>query len=609
MAISSAVLIMFLPIHVEMLGWGGYPNLLSLSILMVSIGLLTSWLKSGGRRAFLALLSMSAIIAVGHNLTLLVYFTTLLLLLVSTLVIRSFRSSLKILTILLFIVGIYLIYILVFLWPSQYILNNEAAYYRLKVVLSTGFLTWIFKSGGFLLLLYSLMAVSILSALLTRQKLMEIGILASWLISPFLLLNLHEFGIALDYQRIFFFFVDPFVLLASSVTVFLFSKSPVNETYDLLKLKEWISRIFGSNSLSFFKRLLQTLLLIGLIIACIASVSYGYWTLKSVDSWYNYRDKYGDWEKLDALKWIKNNVPERAVIVAEEEIGRWIEGYSSRRVLMYAHPMYLFIKGEQERAYAARAILLSSFCLTNDVAAMYEPHDPRENISTRIALKTLGALEEILYLEANSSYVEGYFGRGVFREYLSDARDVEILEGADSVRIRYIFDHIIVEKILSMERGFAEASLIFRIEALEPDVKPEKLVVELREWFTRRIWEVKVKPGGRLLLVTDVGQILLETNSITAFPFIFNANQSAEIKLSALEGVGGGGEVRLVHSTDLMKKFGARYIVIPRLQEAIFKRYIILKPITKPEYMHLLSDPSYRIVYQNEKVIILELVK
>jgi hypothetical protein len=35
----------------------------------------------------------------------------------------------------------------------------------------------------------------------------------------------------------------------------------------------------------------------------------------------------------------------------------------------------------------------------------------------------------------------------------------------------------------------------------------------------------------------------------------------------------------------------------------------MLKPITRPEYMHLLDDPSYRMVYQNDRVIILELTE
>ena len=80
------------------------------------------------------------------------------------------------------------------------------------------------------------------------------------------------------------------------------------------------------------------------------------------------------------------------------------------------------------------------------------------------------------------------------------------------------------------------------------------------------------------------------------------------IRVSSLEGSGGGGEVKLIHSVELMKKFGAEYVVVPRLQETRFERHITLKPVTRPEYMHLLHDPSYRIVYQNDRVLVLELV-
>jgi len=607
--VSAAAMIMLLPIHVEMLGWGGYPNLLCLSILMIAMGSLISWLRDGGRGILAILVISSLLVVFGHSLASLIYLSTLLLLLFSSLALRCGKISLKVFLIASIVIVACLIYWLAFLQPSRYVINNEAAYYHLKLTLSTGLLNWTFKSGAFLLLLYALAAVTIASALFTRQRLLEVGGLVAWLIPPLLLPYLHDFGIALDYARVFFFFTDPFVLLASGVSTFIFSDLPLSGSAEVERLKELLSRAFGRNSIGFIRRLLQVLLLIGLVIAAALSVSHGYWTLISVDEWYDFRDKYGDWEKLEALRWIKDNTPRDSVFVAEEQIARWIEGYSSRRTLMYAHPMYLFIRGELERAYVAKAILLSSIYLTNGAGAIYEPHDPRENMSTRIALKSLGALEDIFFLEANSSYVEGISHKGVFRAYFSDARNVEVLEDGKKIKVRYIFDELVVEKDLLMKSYAAEASLLFRSTPLSSDVKLKRLVIELKPWPRMKIWNVRVKPGGKLLLTTNVGPIVVEANSSTAFPFVFSAGQEAVIRISSLKGSGGGERVKLVHSVDLMKKFDARYVVIPRLQETRFKRGIELKPVTKPEYMHLLSDPSYRIAYQNDRVIILKLVK
>jgi hypothetical protein len=271
--------------------------------------------------------------------------------------------------------------------------------------------------------------------------------------------------------------------------------------------------------------------------------------------------------------------------------------------------MYLFVDGEQERAYAARTILLSSLCLTNGAAAIYEPRDSRESISTRIALKSMGALEEVLFLESNSSYVEASRDGRVSREYLSNAKSVEVFEGKDEVRLSYVFEGFIVDKVARISPENNGVRLIFKVNSPNPGVKLERLVIELKGWPTRTIWEAKIKPNGTLSLTTDVGQLTVKTNSMTAFPFIFDPDQEAIIEISSLGRALARAEVKLVHSRELMKEFNARYIIIPRLQESSFKRYIMLKPITRPEYMHLLDDPSYRMVYQNDRVIILELTE
>jgi hypothetical protein len=605
-AIVTAIIIMLLPIHVEMFGWGGYPNILGLSLLMISMALLISWLRGTIGRLLPALFITSALIVLDHNLTFLVYSMSLLMLLLSLFLLKKIAAALKVLSVFSLTLGVYFLYTFAFLWPPQYLLYNEAAYHHLIVTLSSGFLTWMFKSGYFLLTLYTLMAVTIICALLTRKMLIEVGVLVAWLVAPLLLINLHVLGISLDYQRIFFFISEPLVLLAVSPLQFFSNTSKRGESLTLTMLREWALRIFRPGLINNFRRLLQILLILGLAFASFSSVIYGYSTLKSVNEWYNFRDKYGDLEKLEALKWIKENTSTDAVFVAEEEIARWIEGYSSRRVLMYTHPMYLFVKGEQERAYVARTILLSSLCLTNGIVAMYEPYDSRANVSTRIALKSRGALEEVFFLESNSSYLEASLDGKVSREYLSNAKGVEVFEDKDEVRFSYVFENLTVDKVVLINSENNEASLIFRVNSYDPRIKLEKLVIELKEWPKRTIWEVKVKPNGTLLLTTDIGQFVVETNSVKAFPFIFEASQEAIIKISPLEQPQGGTEVKIVHSRELMKEFNARYVVIPRLQDSGFKRYITLKPITRPEYMHLLYDPSYRVVYQNDRVIILE---
>jgi hypothetical protein len=607
-SIVAALLMMLLPIHVEMVGWGGYPNILGLFLSTVSIALLISWLRDDVGKMLPALFIMSALISISHNLTFLVYSAALTITSVSLFLTGKSTKALKVLSVLLLTVGVYFFYVFVFLWPPSYSLYNEAAYHHLKVDLSSGFLTWIFKSSGLLLTLYALAAVTITSAILLRKRLLEVGVLVSWLITPLLLINSHVFGIALDYQRVFLFFVDPFILLAA-FSFDMFSDIPANEGDSRFAIiKEWVLRFFSPRFINLTKRILYFLLVVGIIAAIVLSSTYGLLTFKSINEWYNFRDSYGDIEKLEAVKWIKSNIASDYTIVAEEEIARWIEGYSSRRVLMYAHPMYLFINGEQQRAYIAKTILLSSVCLNNNAVAIYETHDPRENMSTRIAVRSLGALEEIFFLETNSSYIEGSKGTTQFRKYLSDARSVELIEDAKSIRVTYGFEWFVVDKHLSINSENGKAQLSFKVKYLDSDTLLNKLVIELKSWPARSIWEIKVKSTGTLLLKTSIGEIVIETNSLAAFPFVFDPNREATISLSLAKVYHAKEEVKLWKSKSLLKDFNAKFIVVPRLQETQLKSNIQLKPLTKPEYMHLLGDPSYRIAYENERVIILEFI-
>jgi hypothetical protein len=183
-SIVAALLMMLLPIHVEMVGWGGYPNILGLFLSTVSIALLISWLRDDVGKMLPALFIMSALISISHNLTFLVYSAALTITSVSLFLTGKSTKALKVLSALLLTVGVYFFYVFVFLWPPSYSLYNEAAHHHLKVDLSSGFLTWIFKSSGLLLTLYALAAVTITSAILLRKRLLEVGVLVSWLITP-----------------------------------------------------------------------------------------------------------------------------------------------------------------------------------------------------------------------------------------------------------------------------------------------------------------------------------------------------------------------------------------------------------------------------------------
>ena len=186
-ALATAISFIFPPIHVEMLGWGGYPNLLALSLIMLSFSLLVEWLRGKtSKPKIVILLLTSSLIAITHNLSLLVFLTSLALLSLGALVLKRRKEAARCLITALPAVLSYSFYTVTTGWYQYYIVSNEAAYYRLALNLDSGVLGWIFKNNIILIILYLFMASTILHAVYKNRFRLETGVLSAWLLSPLL---------------------------------------------------------------------------------------------------------------------------------------------------------------------------------------------------------------------------------------------------------------------------------------------------------------------------------------------------------------------------------------------------------------------------------------
>jgi len=607
----SSSLFMVLPLHVEMFGWGGYPNLMGISLIMIALASMVAWIRGDGIKYPALTLTLSCLLAFSHNLTSLTYLSTLTILIIGFMFFRNFRAAAKVGTALTASLISYLIYFIASSSPSSYVLDNTAAYYRLAPQISSGLLIWMFKNPFFLLLLYILFSAALLYAVFLRRFL-EVAVLSAWLITPMLLLNLHALGIALDYARVFYFITDPLVLIASGSVSFLTIRNGILMNSQVIStLKETLTQKLPQIRLNAVAKFLTALLVVLIIAASASSLLIGFATFKNVEEWYNFRDSYGDVQKLEAIQWLHDNVPKKSVVVAEEEIARWIEGFSGRRTLMYAQPMYLFLRGEQERAYMAKAILLSSISLHNGQAWIYERNSPKHNITTIFALNVKGAFDEFLYLESNSSYVELVSDGQTKREILSDALAVDTTILEDKIVTNYVLPSVRVGKTVRLADSSPKAFLEFTVNPLKDGVDIKRFVVELKRWPQRVFFEMHVLPEGELKIVTELGTVIVKTNAKTAFPFIFKADSGSElhayIALYAENPTGRPNVTQVLLTQEIMNEMRVEYVVLPKIQDAKPRRDISLDTLTRPEYMHLLNSPLFNKVYENERVIILRL--
>ncbi|MEM2291864.1 MAG: hypothetical protein QXX41_01150 [Nitrososphaerota archaeon] len=609
-SILVALTMMFLPLHVEMLGWGGYPNLLALSMITIALSILVTWLRGDvlGWKTLAILFLITVLIPLTHNLTFLIYETTLLTILLVALFLKRIQLVIKVLSLSIAAFGAYSVYIFTLNWPPQYVIHNQAAYHRLLLNLESGILTWMFKNNWILISLYIFMSLTIIYSVHRRRNLIETAVLGSWLVAPLLLLNLHHLGIALDYNRVFYFIVDPLVFLAIGFSFFLAKRMERNSDPYPPLIQDLLPASLRSNISESLEKVAVVVLLGGIVITSFSTLYTGVQTFTAIENWYNFRDLYGDREKLEAVKWIMENTPSESVIVAEEEIARWIEGIAARRVLMYAHPMFLFIPGEQERAYMAKSILLSWTALNSTRCILYEPLSPVEKMSTRISLYFQGAYSEILFLNNSNTYVLAKMNNQLIRATILEANAYSVSEQGNELIITYSFKYFTLEKKLYANEEDGACGIRFQVTP-NAGADVEELVVDLAMWPKAILWEAWVEPGAGLKLVTSEGEIYVKSSGITALPFRFVKNNGTIVgyieayPLSSEEVAGGA---KIIHARDIIRTTGAKYIVIPRIQNPRLHENIPLTPQTRPEYMHLLHNKFYRIIYQNAKVIVLE---
>ncbi len=615
--LAAAWLAGFAPIFIEMMGWGGYPNLLAVSILPLAYYGIVRYSRSSSLKSLVILVSFSALIPLAHHLTFLVF--------VGSLVAWAFlsaifdRGSLKAQVLALAgSLSAFALYRLVS-GPSQFLLFNEAAFYHLTFTIESGLVLWMFKNAALFVLLY-LAVISSVFLLLFEKGFRRAGLLlASWGVIPILLTQGYLAGLSLDYARIFFFMAQPFMILAAApfafrneVTLFVSLggfRSAVREFADLLKFGG------GRVSLNPLKHVLAFVVLILASVSVLVTPFVGAAAVRNVDLWYNGRDAYGDQEKLDVAKFIALNSPRDAVILAEDSMGRWIEGYAQRRVLFHHDPMFLFMQGELEREYVARAILLSNFGIRDGYAWVLD-QAPYGIFAPIISLFMRGDYFNVVYLNESSTSVEwvdistDVVSNRTLKEATS--RNVFWVERSSQravLGVEYDFGSVRVVRQVAVEASDPKIVLSFRVDAVSEGVILQRLSVALDKWEKRVFFEARLLSDRIVRIETDVGRIYLSSSSDSAFPFVFKAarlSQKLEGWISVWSvGKPNDGGLLTYDRLSLVQQYGVQYLVVPKRYVVPVNQKVSIGLHSLDFYDNLLADPLFQIVHANDRALIL----
>jgi hypothetical protein len=603
--LAAAWLVGLSPIFFEMYGWGGYPNLLGLTFLMLSLYFLLKALSDPSRWYFVGALTSSSLVVLTHHLTL-IAFAPLAALLGLISLRRAFEGPGEARTGALHVLASLAASALVFLvWraaagPFQYLISNPASL-RVRPFDSEAF-WWIFKSQAAASLLFFTAILGSLALYLSRRRL-ALALLLLWASFPFFFTQFYVFGISLDFKRFPAFSVPALGILSACSLLLLEGRSG----FDV----KGVRPAAGGNGLqlSLDVDIGRAVIASLLLLTVLANSFLGVATAMNVFTYYHYTTDYAysDRERYDALRWIRDNTPAQAVLVADETMGRWIEGLSQRRVLLELSPYQVFMTGELERYQAASLLLSDNMELRNEYLFIADgaPYSPLR--TPWFAVSDGPGYVNVVYIIDSAIETTFSYGGGSWIEspYMANVTDAGVQEGptSASLSITYQSRSLRMTRVISLSEGSKEVQLEYYVE---PTMDARLDQTRLPIWipYGSSISEPLYYSGALHITVNGV-PILVTTSgnvSVGADPrwgqqrmlFTFSPSDdrvSARVTLtfpSAQKSWWSDG-LWAQTSDALIRRYDVGYIVME-------------KP--KDDFIRLLQDSRMQVAYENEKFII-----
>jgi hypothetical protein len=381
---SASLIVAFLVaisrFDVEMLCWGGYPNVITLMLIPLTFYLFLQK-KRFSLRLFLTVTSiLSGAIFLTHSLSAAI-FVSVTVASVFLVLIFSKKVGVPKTHLFIWLVPLFLGAILV----SPFLLEIAPSYLSAHVETFTGGLSAIRLA----LLSTKILPLEIVLPLLVSFFLFFLlskkykgsfftvpaFLFALWLLIPTILTQGFLFGLYFDYHRFLYFVLLPVIVLIAlgidhasrffsriidaylSVTR---GKSPAKNVSKIAsRLMPHLTRrnVYSAFVLGF---LLTSLLAVPIFLTPQAGVA--------LSSFYQVMSEPG----YEAIQWIRQQTPVGSVLVSDAEYGWWLAGFAQRPTLSAVDPQYLTLTREFEPAEIAKRLLDTDYLVDNGLIQIRE---------------------------------------------------------------------------------------------------------------------------------------------------------------------------------------------------------------------------------------------
>ncbi len=381
--VSAALVVAFLVavsrFDFEMLMWGGYPNVVALSLIPLAF-LLFLEKERFSRLPFLVSASLvSAAILLTHSLSAVLFvtitFATVFLVMVFPKQIGTRRTT---------VLGWVLAIVLGALTVSPFLIRIAPVYLNMDAAVFTGGVAGIQQallstriiSLEIILPLFATVFLYLLFSKHYTKKLLPVStvLLILWWLIPTALTQTYLVGFYTDYQRFLYFILLPVIMLiglgiyhgarffSNSLDKFLSLNRRLPQTPNKSMA---LRRVIVNWSK---KKLMRVFTIIFIIIALLIPLFATPPLVISINNYYHVMDK----PKYEAIQWAQRNTPTNAVFLADADYGWWFGGFAQRPTFSGVNPQYLTNSREFESALLTARLLDTDYLVDNGLIQVRE---------------------------------------------------------------------------------------------------------------------------------------------------------------------------------------------------------------------------------------------
>lgn len=381
---SAALVVAFLVaisrFDIEMLLWGGYPNIITLLLIPLTFYMLLQKPKFSWAPFLVTTTLLSGSIFLTHSLSSAMFvgitFATVLFGIIFAKKIGVARTHL-----LFWLVPVFLGMLVV----SPFLMKIVPGYFSASGEIVTGSMSEIQQALLStrvlpLELIVPLLVLFPLFFLFSKKhsgKFLTVPafLLAMWILVPTVLTQGFLVGLYIDYNRFLYFVVFPVVLLIGIAIDHgsgFFSR--IIDTYRSLTKGKGPPKHRGNHVSRLMSRVTRknvySAFIVGFLMFSFLAVPVFLtpWRGKEISNFYQAMTEKG----YEAVEWIRQQTPTGSVLVSDAYYGWWLSGFAQRPTLSAVDPQYLMLTREFEPAQIAKSLMDTDYMIDNGLIQVRE---------------------------------------------------------------------------------------------------------------------------------------------------------------------------------------------------------------------------------------------